>query len=560
MLYCIRNERGIALIITLMIMLMLTIIGIGIVTSTSDEVNIAGNELNEMRAFYAAEAGLEKATAQIQTHYESTGIPPTSFPAETLSINEVTVGYSTIAETPITTTITKTALAGLKAFARPHFIQSTAYDSSHSCAVTLEQHFEVSFVPIFQFAVFYENDLEIAPGPAMVINGRIHTNKNLYIQANTSLQVNSYTTAYGDIYHGRKPGSGLGTDNGDVQIMGADGAYHSMKDGGDWLDANDAHWFDTASTRWGGRVQDAAFGLEQLRLPLTNPNDSAYALVQRESFGGGNNDSFEKKATFKIIDGVAYYNPGSGWVDVTAPLVASGALVETTFYDKREESNVTVYDLDMSKFKSSTYAPSNGIVYISDHRSGLRGARIYNAEDIGMPLTIASDNPIYTKGDINTKNKVPMAILTDALTVLSDMWSDDPAKAASNDKTLRQAKATEANFCYITGNRETGEGTSAYNGGLENLPRFLEDWSGKTFTYKGSIVNLWHSQMAVGDWSGSYYTPPNRDWTFDPDLNDPANMPPGTPMVRAFIRWGWRQQNVGYVPSEFTSISSSESL
>ena len=35
---------------------MLTIIGLSIVTSSNDEVTIAGNELNEMRAFYAAES------------------------------------------------------------------------------------------------------------------------------------------------------------------------------------------------------------------------------------------------------------------------------------------------------------------------------------------------------------------------------------------------------------------------------------------------------------------------------------------------------------------------
>jgi len=556
MITAVRNERGIALMIALMIMLMLIIIGIGIVKSSNDEVTIAGNELNEMRAFYAAESGLEKATAWIQSYYEKHAVPPPSFPAETLSFSGVTVGYSTIPETPETRKITKTSLSGLNAYVRPFHIQSTAYDSSHSTAVTLEHHFDVAFVPIFQFAVFYENDLEIAPGPPMTINGRIHTNSDLYIQADNSITVNSYTTAHGNIYHGRKSGSGLGTSNGDVQIMAADGSYYSMQDGADWLDAHDAYWFDSSSNRWGGRVQDAAYGQEALNLPLENTTDSAYKIVQRETLGGGNDDSMEKDATFKIIDGIAYYKSGSSWVDVTAPLAASGALIETTFYDKREESNVTVYDIDMDKFKGSSYVPSNGIVYISDQRSGLHGTRIYNADDIGAPLTIASENPVYTKGDINTTSKQPMAIICDALTILSDNWSDDPALAAANDKSLRQAINTAANFCYITGNKETGEGGSAYNGGLENLPRFLEVWSGDTFTYRGSIVCLWHSQKTSGDWGGSYYTPPNRDWAFDQDLKDAANMPPGTPMVRSFIRWGWKMQDITYTPSQFSDLVS----
>jgi len=42
----INNQKGLALIIALMLTLMLAIIGLGIVQSTSDEVNIAGNELD----------------------------------------------------------------------------------------------------------------------------------------------------------------------------------------------------------------------------------------------------------------------------------------------------------------------------------------------------------------------------------------------------------------------------------------------------------------------------------------------------------------------------------
>jgi len=546
-----RNQDGIAMIIALMIMLMLTIIGLGIVKSANDEVSIAGNELNEARAFYTAEAGLEKASSVIQAHFDATHVPPSSFPSGTLLFNGIGCGYSIVAESSATRTITKTSLAGLKALIRPYHIESTACDSGHSTAVTLEQHFEVDFVPIFQFSVFYENDLEIAPGPSMLLLGRVHSNGDLYLQSNISLQINSYLTAYGDIYHGRKPGSGQPTGTGDVQIMGTDGLYHSMKDGSDWLDASDAHWFDSGSARWGGRVQDEAFGQERLNIPLQNSTDSAHKLIERASAGGGNADSYENKSTFKVIDGVAYSLTGTVWTNVTAALTASGAIVQTTFHDKREGVDVTVSDIDMTKFNASGYAPSNGIVYISDQRSGLRGARIYNAASIGRPLTIASENPVYTKGNVNTTTKQPMAIIADALTILSGSWDDAAAKAASNDKTVRVAASTTANFCFISGNTETGAGGAGYNGGLENLPRFLEDWTGKTFTYRGSMVNLWYSQEATGIWSGSYYTPPTRDWAYDIALDDIANMPPGTPMVRAFIRFAWKQKDVGFKPSEF---------
>ena len=96
----------------------------------------------------------------------------------------------------------------------------------------------------------------------------------------------------------------------------------------------------------------------------------------------------------------------------------------------------------------------------------------------------------------------------------------------------------------MTGNTETT--SSDYNGGFENLPRFLEVWTGTNFTWSGSAVNLWYSQQADGNWSGTYYSPPIRDWSYDTDLDDPANHPPETPTVRIFQRTGWKQEYVDY--------------
>lgn len=554
----IQNQNGIALIIALMLTLMLTIVGLGIITSSNDEITIAGNELNEMRAFYIAESGLDIAAARIQTHYEATGVPPASMPSDTAMIDGIMLGFSTVQDAMSQRQLTKGTLGGLKAYVRPHRIVSTAYDSSHNTTVTLEQSFEVAFVPIFQFGIFYENDLEIAPSPPMQLIGRIHSNGDIYLQSDINLQIESYLSSYGSIYHGRKPGSGLATSEGDVLIEGMDRNLYSMKDGGDWLDANDAHWFDTASVRWGGRVQDSTFGQDKLSLPLSTPTDVTHTIIEPAA-GGANPNSFENKAGFKIINGQAFYDVGGGtWVDVTAPLVTSGALTETTFRDMRENKNITVVDIDMSLFKGSPYFPSNGIVYISDQRAGMRGARLNNADEIGVPLTIACGNPLYTKGDVNTKFKSPVSIIADALTILSANWNDAPAVAGSNNKADRPAIATEVNFSFITGNTETGVGGAGYNGGVENLPRFLEDWSSKTCKFRGSIVNLWYSSIATGNWSESYYTPPNRDWAYDTVLDDPANMPPGTPMVRAFIRWGWRQADVGYVASEFGTVPDAQ--
>ena len=59
---------------------MLTLLGIAALSTSDDEVSIAGNELQEMRAFYAAEAGLEQAASELQDEYDTTGLPPTVMP------------------------------------------------------------------------------------------------------------------------------------------------------------------------------------------------------------------------------------------------------------------------------------------------------------------------------------------------------------------------------------------------------------------------------------------------------------------------------------------------
>lgn len=540
-----RNNRGIALFIALMLTLMLSIIGLGIIKSSNDEVSIAGNELNEMKTFYVAEAGLDKVTSLIQSQYDTNELPPTIAPAETTSIDGVTLAYSTEPQATTSKTLTKGTLAGMNAFVRPYKIESTAYDSSHSSAIVLEEWFEVASVPIFQFAVFYDNDLEIAPGPAMTLSGRVHSNGDLYIQSDNDINFDSYITAYGDILHGRKPNSGMSTGNGDVDILGIDGAYHSMRQGSGWLDAADSYWYDTAASRWGGRVQDDAFGQERLTLPLENPDDP-HTLVDRYNDGGGtlNSSSMELDADLKIMDGVALYKSAGSWINVTSSLTTCGALKTTVFYDKREERNATVYDVDMAKLYTSGYFPPNGIMYTADNGSGLRGTRLYNATTVGAAFTLASENPVYTKGNVNTTSKKPMAIICDALTILSGNWNDASYYTTNTNMTVRVPTATSLNFSYITGNKNSGGGQ--YSGGLQNLPNFLEYWTGKTVTYRGSMVNMWNSEKTVGVWSGTYYAPPNRDWAFDTDLTDLTKLPPGTPTVRAFIRWGWKQTNVGY--------------
>jgi hypothetical protein len=153
---------------------------------------------------------------------------------------------------------------------------------------------------------------------------------------------------------------------------------------------------------------------------------------------------------------------------------------------------------------------------------------------------VATNNPLYTLGNFNTVNKKPAAFLADAITILSGNWSDANSWHSLN---YRNATATQVNASFLTGNTETGAHGQGYNGGLENLVRFLEKWDGINYSWRGSAVDLWYSRQATGAWSyGLYYTAPNRDWAFDTDLLHIENLPPGTPLVNIVQRMDWKEQ------------------
>jgi hypothetical protein len=263
--------------------------------------------------------------------------------------------------------------------------------------------------------------------------------------------------------------------------------------------------------------------------------------------GDANPDSYEHLSSLKIIDDTAWAQVGGLWVDVTQPMVDSGVLVTSAsdqFFDGREGEWVDCTELDMGRLYEAGFAPDNGVLYFSNQSADWPALRLNNGDTLGSGLTVASENPVYTNGDYNSINKKPASIMADAVTFLSNSWEANGYDTASDQsKGNRQASATTVNCSYLTGNVETTP--SNYNGGFENLPRFLEVWSGDDFTWMGSAVNLWYSQQADGDWSDSYYSPPNRVWSYDPDLDDPNNLPPETPTVRVFQRVGWRQSYVG---------------
>lgn len=64
-----NNQSGSALLAVLVLMLILTIIGVEMVTTSNDDIQIAGNSSNTTQAFYSADAGQALAKSKLWAEY-----------------------------------------------------------------------------------------------------------------------------------------------------------------------------------------------------------------------------------------------------------------------------------------------------------------------------------------------------------------------------------------------------------------------------------------------------------------------------------------------------------
>jgi hypothetical protein len=160
---------------------------------------------------------------------------------------------------------------------------------------------------------------------------------------------------------------------------------------------------------------------------------------------------------------------------------------------------------------------------------------------------VATPDPLYVLGHFNAPTAVqnkssttgtfPAALMADSITILSSSWKDNQSWM---DFSQRQAVNTTVNAGVIAG-IVPSDGTY-YSGGVENFFRFLEDWSGNAFTFNGSMVCLYPSEIAIAPWGASdvvYIPPSTRRWKPDANFNTSSKLPASTPEVRTLIRGGW---------------------
>ncbi len=564
------NEKGLALITSLMLVALLTIVGTISVNTTNTDIMISSNHRDSVRVFYAAEGGAEYGLNQLRQTFSTVLNPGTTeftaiennFYVDVVGTGTALGGYTfgagtfTVARTSASTTlapITSGNYQGLSAITERYDITTQAGTGTASAKVVVTA--EDYLIPLFQFAVFYEEDLEFHPGPDMTFDlGWIHSNSDIYLGSENTLTIDSKTTSAGDILYSRKTTGNEQNVNGVVEFNDGSNAQAMKQDDdldgsletSEILDSTRSDWVVESQNRWNGEVKSGEHGINTIDLvPMSTGTDEIELIKEGDTFDpilSSESTELQQtryywKAGLRILDDQAYDQAG-GSVDLTDGGNLTNPISHETFWDAREGKHINVTTVDMDLLRTNYVATAeltNGILYVSE--SDLNsGVRLVNGGTIPSGgFTVASENPIYIQGDYNTANE-PAAVLGDAVTILSNDWDD------SNDLSYSARNAvttTTINTAIVSGNVESTGPTAGgeYSGGLENLPRFLENWAGTELQYSGSVVCLFESEKATEQWGKSnVYSPPDRIWSYGMDVN---NMPPGTPFVRVVSKVGW---------------------
>jgi hypothetical protein len=413
----------------------------------------------------------------------------------------------------------------------------------------------------WNWAIFYVDPLEIHPGPPFTVTGWVHTNYDLYTAHNTLTFADKVTYASdwfinfmpGDLKHPEKPAP--------------------------------PNWPSNLPPARDNALQP--FGMDATAIFVstdTNPNnDSYHELIELPVANSPDplaNSRYWNQASVAIqVDASNSVTIGQPNSDGTiTPFATSNSLYQMfstalstnqSIQDNREAAKIRLLTLDISKIENNTSglsptykSPSfNGIIYVYDNSSSSasrRGVRLVNGSKIpATGLTVASLNPVYIQGDYNTGGsppsnaspsdpttpqvpgytRAPCAVVADAVNILSNSWVDANSFAGIGSRVATNTTVNTAILSGIVPTAAVG-GDGAYSGGAENFPRFLEDWSPGILTYYGSMVELYRSEQAVGEWGkANVYMPPARHWYFDSNFK--IHPPPGSLMLYSYIKGRW---------------------
>ncbi len=260
-------------------------------------------------------------------------------------------------------------------------------------------------------------------------------------------------------------------------------------------------------------------GIDEVQLDMTQLRKAVQEMVSSGSSGSTAN-------AIKNADGTAWTGwNGAVYVDIVSP----------NYQTSSQTGSLSLVNGTVASGSSliPSYGPNGkGLTIATNAPAYIKG--VFNADGSGATTT-GANGPATTPDDGNDGSsghasaESPVCIAADSVTILSPNWND----ANSFSSSPPTASDTEVAAALLVGLVKTT--ASASSGGAHNLPRFLENWSGKYATIRGSLVTMYNCKVSTEPWNTSFYSPPNRNWGFDKIFKN-GNYPPITPKVMSYRR------------------------
>jgi hypothetical protein len=455
-------------------------------------------------------------------------------------------------EQTITGTIPGTTKTGTISYltARIDVLPGAASAFANSVAVRVGRRFNNSTTSIFQYSIFFQGDLELAPSGITTITGDIAANGSIYMGASSggTLTINNQMRHLAGYYFNtdstgnatyRKPGTWNAATNSIVTddttslsapLFGTSQASQSetMTSPENLLGGLDAAAIATSRNDLFGATDttaNQAIAENNVYRSLIAPPPSAASAGEYPA--GTNLATTADDASLNALraytragmivtvnsDGSITYTESRSGVSTTAPASNYAGVVNTTsMYDMREGKTIAITEIDVGalKTKLATTFPNdvngnptfNGLLYINlknTTTSTPAAVRLTNAAttpgvDTGSGFSVATNGGLYVKGNYNTTP------YTDPNTHIA---SNNPAMLEADAVTVLSSAWTDANAAAAIGSRVATSGTTTINsgiltgnvpssdtvasGGAQNLVRFLEQWT-DTSGNKGTVT------------------------------------------------------------------------
>ncbi|MGH7298700.1 MAG: hypothetical protein ACRELB_27415, partial [Polyangiaceae bacterium] len=350
------GERGFILLTTLILMVAAMGFVGAMIGVAQIESRQAAVDLDKVAASAAADAGDELAVAAI-IDAAAAFTPITTAQTATVAVGSTRATYTI---TPVGSPFATASSSALTGISQIYTITSVARSPDGVATTTVHRAITVTSSHLFQFGVFYNSDLEVAPGPTMTFGGRIHSNGDMYVTAGNTLNLNTnYVHAAGSIYrYGKTSGRGTGTVTTQNLATGATSVNWPTS-----LDSSSSTFPTDAQSQFGGTVVSGAMGQQQLQVPG----------VQTIAPGGFYDQNAGRKVTYSgsgnpVVNVEGVDLPSAS---VTA-LMTAGAIkvippASGGYYDDRQGTYVGLVQINMQLLQSSAILPAdfNGLMYLS---------------------------------------------------------------------------------------------------------------------------------------------------------------------------------------------------